>query len=190
MTVPLHADHALVRAARRKEPDAVDWLSEKLEIVPRIIAVLARRKGVRAPEVLADLSQEAVLTALRRLDTYHGLAPLDAWLQRICENTVRGYQRRERLRAANPLEHEPASHERTPDEIAEAEEQRRRVSAAIDAIGGSEAEILRLRYQEGMDYRDIAARAGIPFATCRTRYYRGFQKLRDRLDGDNQEDLR
>jgi RNA polymerase sigma-70 factor (ECF subfamily) len=180
MTAARHPDHALVAAAQRGDAPAIAWLGEQLLLVPRFVKRLAVRRGLSARADLDDVASRAVTVALGRLRLYHGLAPLAAWLHRICELTLLGQLRRQRRELVAEGE-EQASNDRTPSSAAELAETRTRIAAAIDRVGGAEAEILRRRWLLGEDFPDIAAAAGIPLATVRTRYYRGMARLRQLL---------
>lgn len=184
MSIPLHPDHNFVLAAHRREPAGVAWLVERLTGIPRVIQALAAHAGLSQWD-LADTTQEAVLTVLDRLSTYHGLAPFDAWVHRICQLTLKGAMRRRHRHLAPGVDHDPPAPEASPADTAAADERRRSVRAAIDAIGGVEADVLRLRL-ESLSFADIAARTGIAMATLRTRYYRGLRKLHLRLSPGDQ----
>jgi len=181
MAAPLDPDHAMVQAARRRNPAAVEWLGVQLRCVPRFIAILLRRHGGSSSDA-KDLAQQAAAVALARLANYHGLAPFVAWLHRICDLTVRGALRRQR-RESSSLAIEPAV-QADPAADAQREEHRERVRRAIDAVGGAEADVIRWRHLDSEDFGDISARTGIPLATLRTRYYRGLEKLRAILRTD------
>lgn len=188
MTAPIHPDHALVTAARRREPAAVDWLSARLRNIPRLLRQVPSR-GVRLPASdLDDVAQQATQVALDRLAGYHGLAPFDAWVYRVCEWTLLGFLRRRRRSAAATIGEDPVAAEADPAEVAFVEERRVRIRDAIDAIGGVEAEVVRARHLEGLSFASIAARSGIGMATLRTRYYRGLTKLRLRLSAFSNSD--
>jgi RNA polymerase sigma-70 factor, ECF subfamily len=177
---PLHPDHALAQAALRGEPAAIAWLEARLLAVPRLLRNLAPRFGRIAQHDLEDLAQQVVRIALERLPRYHGLAPFEAWVHRIAVHTLLGWRRQKRhLGATGNVD--PVAPDMDPTRWFADQERRRAVQAAIDRIGGVEAEILRQVHFEGLDFATISRRAGIPEATLRTRYYRGLQRLRDIL---------
>jgi RNA polymerase sigma-70 factor, ECF subfamily len=177
MSTPLHPDHALVQAALRRDLAAIEWLGERFACIPRIVAKLAWRLGLPSGAV-PDWAAEAAATALRRLASYHGLKPLEAWLYRICELTVLGQRRRQHPGEREATVDDLPGTEPSPVDAAAQAEHRQRLEAAVAALGGVEAEVLRLRHFDSLSFRDIAARTGIPLATLRTRYYRGLEKLR------------
>ncbi|MBX3461566.1 MAG: sigma-70 family RNA polymerase sigma factor [Planctomycetes bacterium] len=177
-----HPDHERVVAANEGDTAAIDWVTERLRQVPRWMAQLARRTGGWTSHDVEDAAAEAVRAALTSLARYHGLAPFDSWLYTICTNTLRSQARRRRLRAALPLATEVVDPGHTPATAAAAAEVAAALRGGCDAIGGAEAEVLRLRYMGGLDFRDISARLGIPMAAVRTRHYRALAKLKQRLE--------
>lgn len=181
MTAPPHPDHSLVAAARSQDADAVEWLANQLRSIPRLIRHLAVPAMGLGDEDVADVAQEVACVVLARLAGYQGLAPFQAWVYRVCEWTLNDVVRRRRRSAAAALEVEPVAADEEPAANVDAGERRARVRAAIDAVGGVEAEVIRARHLEGASFASIAARTGIAMATLRTRYYRGLAKLRLRL---------
>jgi RNA polymerase sigma factor (sigma-70 family) len=180
----LHPDHARVQAALRREPDAVDWLAARLECVPRMVQQVARRFPWLPASERPDVAQDVVLVVLRRLDSYHGQAPLEAWVHRACLLTVRGRARRRIATGGVALDGlAAAADDDRPGARLLAEELRVRIRQAVDAVGGVEAEILRQRHFAGLDFETIAQRTGIGIATLRTRYYRALKSLQRRLAG-------
>ena len=158
------------------------WLGQRFALIPRFVAALHRRHGGRGDEA-KELSQQASLTAMQRLPNYHGLAPFNAWLHRICELTVLGQWRRRRREL--PLDGVGEQPDQQPDpakELMQAEH-RDRVRKAIDRVGGGEAEVIRMHCLEELDFGEISRRTGIPIPTLRTRFYRGMEKLRSILRG-------
>lgn len=181
MTEPEHPDYARCIAAQKHDPDAVQWLTERLQLVPRIVQRLAKRHGGCSRDDVQDMSQAAAKTALDRLDSYHGRAPFGAWVHEICVRTVLGYVRRKRRQAMATLEHEPPAEQLSPLEQIDQDERSQRVRDAVEQIGGVESDVVLRRALEDQDFADISASTGIPVATLRTRYYRGLKKLQARL---------
>jgi RNA polymerase sigma factor (sigma-70 family) len=66
----------------------------------------------------------------------------------------------------------------TPSARLRGEEQTRRVEAALADIADADVrEVLRLRFFEGVDLRQAAARLGLTYEQARERYHRGLEKL-------------
>jgi RNA polymerase sigma-70 factor, ECF subfamily len=181
MNAPLHPDHERVGAWRDRDASALEWMTQRLLRIPRVMQRLAFRHAAVPTDVLDDASQEATHTVLRRIDTYHGLAAFDAWVHQVCALTLLGFLRRHRRQSMRSLESEPVDQAATVSQTLDADERRRALHAAIEQLGGVEADVVRQKVLEQLDFADIAERTGIPMATLRTRYYRGISKLRDKL---------
>ena len=106
-----------------------------------------------------------------------------AWLAAVLRNLVRDRQRAEARRRQR--EHEAAAERGlpSPDEVAERLELAQRVAAVAAELREPYRTTIHLRYFEGLAAGEIAARAGIPLETVRTRVRRGLEQMRGRLDG-------
>ncbi|MFK7742481.1 MAG: RNA polymerase sigma factor [Planctomycetota bacterium] len=184
MPDPAHPDLESVRLYLEGAPEGRDWLAERLQRVRPMTRHAARRMGGCADLDLADVEQEASATAIRRLPHFAGHSSLDAWLYNVCKLTLRSLLRRARRRRMAAIVTEPIAFDAEPTAAAASEERAVALRAALAALGGTEAEIIRLRHFENLDFRDIAARQDTPMATVRTRYYRGLDRLRRRLATD------
>jgi RNA polymerase sigma-70 factor (ECF subfamily) len=180
-----HHDLQQVRDAIAREPAAVAWLTERLQRIPRYVAGLARRFAALTDEDVQDMSSEVTTAVLRRLAEFGGHCAFDAWVNVFCQNTLLGYARRRRRQRMPSLEVEPATADSAPIDEAERRERARRLRDSIDRIGGAEADVLRQRHFDGLDFGNISERTGTPVATLRTRYYRGLRKLKDMLTDED-----
>jgi RNA polymerase sigma factor (sigma-70 family) len=122
---------------------------------PRLHRYLDRLSG--EPELAADVAQEAFVRLYRR-----GALPdaPEAWLISVAMNLFRNVKssrsRRSRLLTQARSESVLADPPPSPEDVAVAEESRRRVRAAIDRMPERERRLLLLR-AEGYSYRDLAA---------------------------------
>jgi len=184
-----HEDLQRVRDAIARAPAAVAWLTERLQRIPRYVAGLARRFPALTEDDVHDMSSEATTAVLRRLDEFAGHCAFDAWVNVFCQNTLLGYARKRRRQQMPTLDGEPAATEDLApvDEVA-SRERARELRDCIDRIGGAEAEVLRMRHFDGLDFGNISDRTGTPVPTLRTRYYRGLRKLKAMLTGKDAEE--
>ena len=185
----LHSDHERVQQARAGDPAARQWLAEQLVLLPRMVRQIAMR-SVRLPvSEWEDAAQDAAVVVIRRLATYHGRAPFEAWLFVICLLTMRARARRRRestaLRELDPVDADPA--DRPLLRLLDGERSQR-LRDAVARLGGVEAEILQLVHFGQLDFGTISARTGIGIPTLRTRYYRALGRLRAMLAAGDAED--
>jgi RNA polymerase sigma-70 factor (ECF subfamily) len=82
----------------------------------------------------------------------------------------------DRLRAVAPREEVPR--EDRPDEAAVNAEQRAMMRASLRRLPPEQREALVLAYWGGLTAREVAAQAGVPFGTARSRMRLGIEKLR------------
>ena len=136
--------------------------------------VLAHRQHSDA----ADLTQQAFVTAIRRIGSLRDPAAFGPWLGQIARNTTRDHLRRRRPQA-ELTQHEPAVAAEGPARV-----EVQRVLAVIRTLPEQQAEMLMMRLLEGMTGPEIAARTGMKPGAVRVALHRGLAKLRDQLNDD------
>ena len=169
----------LALAALRGEPVAVARLARNMRIIPRILRVLNRRfASPFNDQDIEDLSQDIVVLAWQRLDRFQGQVPFDSWICKFCEFTLRNRLRRDRIRKTSALDKVPeeALPQTVPEDFNEEAFER-----LLEKLPEPEAQVIRPRCTEGVSFKEIGKRLGLPSNTVKTRYHRGIQRLRTRL---------
>ena len=159
----------------RSEQDFRQAALACLDGLYRFALTLARDRGAAE-----DLVQE---TYVRALAARHKAAPdekLRSWLFVILHNVWRNERRRQRPRA------EPDEVERLParEDVAAALDRRtagERLQQAIDALPGPFRQVLALRYEEELSYKEIAEVLDCPAGTVMSRLARARLLLKDAL---------
>jgi RNA polymerase sigma-70 factor, ECF subfamily len=135
-----------------------------------------------------DVTQDAMLRALRAMEGFRGDAPR-AWLLAITRNTAMTWLRRNRpaalvpvedvaeAEAASPLAAEARQAAPTPETPLMRAETSARVRAALEKLPFEFREIVVLRDVEDLSYRDIAQALDIPVGTVMSRLARGRARL-------------
>jgi RNA polymerase sigma-70 factor, ECF subfamily len=123
-----------------------------------------------------DLCQETFLVALDR-----GVPPdgVGRWLFAIARNKVLKLMRDTRPTAT--ALHEPPGREQPPLASLQARETREGVQVAVRGLPADLEEVIRLRYEGGLDYRGIADHLDLPLSTVQGRLKRARQALRQAL---------
>ncbi len=126
--------------------------------------------------------QEALLAAHDAFGEFRAEGSVRAWLfgiaRRMCaRRLVKRVRRERRLK----LVHDAESDHQLPDEQIELERRARLVRAALETLKPSEREIVVLRYQSGLSYREIAELCGVEEAAARKRVSRALVHLRTTL---------
>jgi RNA polymerase sigma-70 factor (ECF subfamily) len=134
-----------------------------------------------------DVVQDTFLRLLesdRDFDSGH----LAQWLFTVCRNRCLDVCRKER-RMTLMSEHVERTHagaELPPDDVASGREQAGRVSAAMSALPVNQQEVLRLRFQNGFSYKQIAGITGLSVTNVGFLIHTGIQRLRKRFQVDGQ----
>ncbi len=139
--------------------------------------VLTRVRNAAAAE---DICQETFLAALARGVP---LAPGEAsrWLYAIAKNKILRLHRDSRREAPQAAETRPDE----PTGALEDQEERARVRAAVSALEPELREVIFLRYEGGLDYKQVADRLGVPVSTVQGRLKRARIALRAALIDDD-----
>ena len=115
----------------------------------------------------------------------HGVQQPRHWLARVLRNVVTNLRRDERRRTDRERAAAPAGLVPSSVELAEREERRRELVAAVDALPAALRTIVLLRWFDGQPPRRIAKALGLPAATVSTQLHRALALLRARLDQAN-----
>ncbi len=138
---------------------------------------------LRNPVEADEATQDSLVAAIGKLDTYRRESSFKTWLFAITLNTCRGRLRKRRVREKllRPLAalFGRASQESThPEEIAFHNETQAAVWRAINALDEQHREILVLRYYYDLGLNDIARIVGLSDRTIRTRLHTAHERLR------------
>jgi RNA polymerase sigma-70 factor (ECF subfamily) len=131
-----------------------------------------------------DVVQEAFLRAFKSFSGFHG-SNGRAWLLTIVRNTSYTLLKKNRvadLTTAFDEEIHASGHESmSPATILEHSEEAELIKEAMDELPTEFREILVLRHQEDLSYKEIADVAQIPPGTVMSRLARARAKLKERL---------
>jgi RNA polymerase sigma-70 factor (ECF subfamily) len=183
MPAPAATDEALCAAVARGDERAVATLMERWK--GRMFAVLLRSTGGRAPEA-EDLFQELWMRVVRAAPDFDPRLRFGTWLYRIAVNLTRDAARR---RAASGFAEvtrdgalpEGADEAPRPDDRLAGAEAAGELRRAIAALPEGQREVLVLRYLEELPEAEVAAAAGIPAGTVKSRLHHAVRALRRAL---------
>jgi RNA polymerase sigma-70 factor (ECF subfamily) len=139
-----------------------------------------------------DVVQEAYLRAFKSFSGFHG-SNGRAWLLTIVRNTSYTLLKKNRavdLTTTFDEELHASGHESvSPATILEHSEDTALVGEAMDQLAPEFREILTLRHQEGLSYKEIAEIAQIPPGTVMSRLARARAKLKEYLAADVSKEI-
>lgn len=133
-------------------------------------------------DVADELYQNTWAAVIRSAASYHASAPFAAWIFRIARHQLIDHARRQR-RAWLPLDETVADHNpaHQPAAVAEAEDRRRRIIAAVKALPDAQREAFLLREDGELSLDEIAALVGCGRETIKSRLRYAHTKLREAL---------
>jgi RNA polymerase sigma factor (sigma-70 family) len=201
MALPLKAEHIsggedfeagqkIVRLSVVKNPKEdpapqTGVLSFEAAMLPHLDAAHNLAKWLlRNEEDAQDVVQEAYLRAFKYFNGFHG-SNGRTWLLTIVRNTSYTFLKKRRaadLTTTFDEEIHAYSHESvSPATILEHVEDAKLIESAMEELPAEFREILALRHQEGLSYKEIAEITQIPAGTVMSRLARARAKLRECL---------
>lgn len=166
-------DQTLVASALAGRPEAFGTLVERYD---RAVYHLAYRT-VRDPEEARDVAQEAFFKAYRSLRTFKPGAKFSTWIFAItyhacCDRLSR------RKRYSNDELPERADPSAGPESEAIANDEAKRLRAAIAQLPEKYRTVITLYHLQGRQYEEIANVLGVPMGTVKTHLFRAKEQLR------------
>jgi len=140
----------------------------------------------------ADATQEAFLSAFRKLKSYRG-GSFKAWLLRIVTNACYDELRRKKRRPTTPLEPLTENDEEmesprwladstaSPEKQVETFELEQAIQNCIEALPADFRAVVVLTDIQGLDYKEAAVALNKPLGTIKSRLARARLRLRDCL---------
>lgn len=144
------------------------------------------------PALAADATQEAFISAFKKLKSYRG-GSFKAWLLRIVTNACYDELRRQKRRPTIDLEPVTSDGEEiesprwiadpaaSPEEQLETAELDRAIQDCIEALPPDFRAVVVLTDIQGLDYKEAAAALKKPLGTIKSRIARARLRLRDCL---------
>lgn len=173
------ADVALLERARTGEPAAMtELLTRALTIARRYSTAVCGHAPDRE-----DAVQEALMQTFRHARGIREPRAFRSWLYKAVKNAcLIGRRRGASARADVPATHvEPVDPSRPADDLVAAEQDGRRVRAALAGLPQSYREAVFLRDFEGLSTKEVARVLRITEANVKVRLHRAHAQLRRRL---------
>jgi RNA polymerase sigma-70 factor, ECF subfamily len=154
-------------------------VTEQIDYVARTLA----RLGVRASDV-EDLTQEVLIVAIRRLDSFDSARRLEPWLFGIARNVARDFRRLARHRIEQSDGSVVATHAVAADSPAEHTNLRQRAELLRKVVAELEEtlqEVIVLHDLDEIPMAEVAASLSISIDTAYARLRRGRATVRKQL---------
>lgn len=148
---------------------------------------------VHDASIAEDVAQETFLKAFRRLDTFDPTRKFSSWLFKIAHNATLDHLRRPSLDTL-PLEaHDDGEADfasvladeksESPEAGAGRYDLARALDRGLRGLRPDYAEVLLLRFRQGLSYQEIAEVTGQPLGTVKTNIHRARKELATALGG-------
>jgi len=150
-------------------------------------------KAVGDMDEADDVTQETLMRAFTRLDTFRGDSRFSSWLYMVGSNCIRMHLRTRRRKGALRYDDHltevetgdasrPDTHRHQPDARAMNKEFFVALEDAMSQLPPQYGSILRLWVDEGLDLKEIQQRSGLSIPAIKSRLHRARQRLRDQLE--------
>ena len=140
-----------------------------------------------------EVTQDALLAALRSLDSYRGEARLSTWLYSItvnlCRNHIRARHRRERVRnlferLTTPIEDAPSQ----PEDVIIRKQTDSSLFSIVQSLNEKHRLPIILRYYHDCSVSEIAQILDIPEGTVHSRLNTARKKVRNCLESEKNKE--
>jgi RNA polymerase sigma-70 factor (ECF subfamily) len=134
----------------------------------------------------AEVAQEALLKVWHTRRDFRPVRPFSVYLFTIVRNLCRNWHRDSQRRHRRLSREAPGDTAQSPlDALLEAERQRRTM-AALQELSPKLREAVLLRFDQGLDYPEIARILDAPVSTIRSRVFLGIRQLRATTQEDGE----
>ena len=170
----IELDELTLARARRGNVDACESIFRKFQQPAFSVAF----RICQCRELAQEVSQEAFITAFRKISQYRGDAPFWGWLRRVVVNHAISHLRKAPKAEQVALQDFHGKAEASSDQVGMAMD----LESALAALGPEDRAIVWLHDVEGYNHREIAGLFGKTESFSKTRLSRSRSRLRDLLD--------
>ena len=172
------SEDRLIAGLRRRDPDALAQAHR--DYGGAVLGCLRRMIG--DPGGAEDVHQEVFLEVWQRGPTYDPRRSSPAtWVMTIARSRAIDHLRRRVPEPRDPAGALALAEREAPPDI-DALHDRWWVAAVLAELPDAEAEVLRMRFERGLNQAEIAEALDVPLGTVKTRMYRGLQRLRAEVE--------
>ena len=179
-------EQALIAQARSGDREAVEQLVRQYQQLAFRVAFVVTRDE----EDAKDAAQTAMIKAVAGLKGFHEGSPFRPWLVRIVVNEAKDRKtasiRRSSLTTDSEALDQQASHEPSPEILAEQSEQRDILLAAVNTLRQEDRLIIAYRFFLGLSEAEMALALDCPRGTVKSRLSRSLGRLREVLASEQQ----
>ncbi len=176
VAAPVVDDQALIAAALAGHGEAFGELVARYQRAVYHLAVRTLRDSGEAE----DAAQEAFLRAYRALGSFRPGAKFSTWIFTICYRVCCDRLAKRKRFSGEELS-DRADPSAGPADLAERDDESRRLHAAIAALPEKYRTVITLYHLQGKQYEEIATVLNLPLGTVKTHLFRAKDQLRKAL---------
>jgi RNA polymerase sigma-70 factor (ECF subfamily) len=180
-------DFEAIRRAIAGESGAYTFLQKKYK---KIVLTLIRRM-IKDEDDVDDLVQETFIKAFSALNSFQYGYSFSSWIYRIASNNCIDFLRKKRftmVSISGQYDDSDEDHEieikdnsYQPDINLMNDEKKQLIIDAIEKLPDNYREIIKMRHEEDMDYKEIADKLNLPLGTVKAHLFRARKILFDEL---------
>ena len=177
-SVSTMSDAVLISALKAGDQNAMAVLMDRHR--DSLMGFLVNRVGRDAE----DLYQETWSRVSSKLHTYEEQGSFRSWLLQVARRLVIDHHRRSRVRISTVVNHSEQDDLHSfdqPDQHVEATQMAHIFQTTVNAMDPATAEVVRWRLFDGLTFKEIALRQGVPLNTALGRMHRGLKQIRAAL---------
>jgi len=180
-------DFDAIRRAIDGESGAYTFLQKKYK---KIVLTLIRRM-IKDEDDVDDLVQETFIKAFSALNTFQYGYSFSSWIYRIASNNCIDFLRKKRftmVSISSQYDDSDEDHEieikdnsYQPDINLMHDEKKQLLLDAIEKLPENYREIIKMRHEEDMDYKEISDKLNLPLGTVKAHLFRARKILFEEL---------
>ena len=167
------------RVARSRSGDREAFGALVLELQKPLYFAVFRLTG--NPQDARDIVQRAFLKAWERLEELESPQKFRSWLFTIALNMARNHRRDTGRRRTEPIEERTLVSPATAPETIDAGKRRKMLRAAMEALPPKQREVVSLRIDAELTFRQIGEAVGCSEASARVNFHHGMKRLREQI---------
>lgn len=161
--------------------EGCEWMSCAVdELQPGLIRYV--ETFVKDRETARDIVQDSFMKLHQHSDqpTAKGLKP---WMYRVCRNAAIDHLRKEKRMTKTEIQESQilAKTKTNPAETIEQQDTFRVVMSEVAMLSSNQQEVLRLKFQSGFSYQEIADVTGLKLSNVGVLLHTAISKLREKL---------
>jgi RNA polymerase sigma-70 factor (ECF subfamily) len=178
-------ERELIKRLKKGLPEA----QEEFVCIYQVQVANFLRRLLRDDDLAAEITQQTMILACRKLQTFRQVSSLKTWLYRIAINQSGSHWRQVKRRGE--VDFETSCAEITTDSPMKDiinKQKGEKLRQAIESLPSKQRLALTLRFYEGLSFKEVAKSMGGTLNSAKVNHYHALRRLRELL-GDKKDEL-